>query len=96
MQIPFDYYYRRVGAPIEEHGLPADLFERGILEPKMTRADIARLDALVAGRARVWLMYSHDWYTDPQRIIPRHLGDTLGEIEVRNFKGVKVYLYRGR
>jgi mannosyltransferase len=96
MQIPFDYYYRRVGAPLEEHGLPADLFDRGILEPKMTRADIPRLDELVAGQGRVWLMYSHDWYTDPQRIIPRHLDSTLGEISVRDFKGVKVYLYQGR
>jgi hypothetical protein len=96
MQIPFDYYYRRVGAPLAEHGLPADLFDRGILEPKMTRADVARLDELIAGRPRVWLMYSHNWYTDPQSIIPRHLGSALGEVSVRNFRGVKVYLYRGR
>jgi hypothetical protein len=96
MQIPFDYYYRRVGAPLEEHGLPADLFDRGILEPKMTGADIPRLDELVAGRGRVWLMYSHDWYTDPQRIIPAHLANTLGELSTRNFKGIKVYLYNSR
>jgi hypothetical protein len=96
MQIPFDYYYRRIGTPIEEHGLPADLFDRGILEPKMTLADVARLDKLVAGRTRVWLMYSHDWYTDPQHIIPPYLDDSLGEVAVQNFKGVKVYMYRGK
>jgi uncharacterized membrane protein len=96
MQIPFDYYYRRGGAPIEEHGLPANLFDRGILEPKMTNADIPRLDDLVAGHGRVWLMYSHDWYTDPQRIIPAHLASTLEEISTRDFRGIKVYLYRGK
>jgi mannosyltransferase len=96
MQIPFDYYHRRIGAPLDEHGLPADLFERGILEPKMTPADVARLDELVAGRQRVWLIYSHNWYTDPQSIIPSHLGSTLGEVAARNFRGVKLYLYQGR
>ncbi|HET9224254.1 MAG TPA: hypothetical protein VFO07_17205, partial [Roseiflexaceae bacterium] len=96
MQIPFDYYYRRVGAPLEEHGLPADLFDRGILEPKMTRSDIPRLDELVAGHGRVWLMYSHDWYTDPQRIIPAHLSSTLRQISNRDFRGIKVYLYGGK
>jgi hypothetical protein len=96
MQIPFDYYYRRVGAPLQEHGLPADLFDRGILEPKMTRSDIPHLDELVAGRRRVWLMYSHDWYTDPQKIIPPHLNSTLGQISVQNFRGIKVYLYGGK
>ena len=59
-------------------------------------ADIPRLDDLVAGRRRVWLMYSHDWYTDPQQIIPPHLGSTLGERSVRTFRGVQVYLYQGR
>ena len=96
MQIPFDYYNRRAGMQLDEHGLPADLFDRGILEPKMASADIPRLDELAAGRQRVWLIYSHDWYTDPQRIITPHLSSTLSEISVRNFKGVKVYLYRGK
>jgi mannosyltransferase len=96
MQIPFDYYHRRIGAPLDEHGLPADLFERGILEPKMTPADVAPLDQLVAGRQHVWLIYSHNWYTDPQSIIPSHLGSTLGEVATRDFRGVKVYLYQGR
>ena len=96
MQIPFDYYYRRVGSPGEEHGVPADMFERGILEPKMTTADISHLAALIDGRPRVWLLYSHNWYTDPQSIIPRYLGSTLGQARTRDFKGIKVYLYERR
>ncbi|HEU5101692.1 MAG TPA: glycosyltransferase family 39 protein, partial [Roseiflexaceae bacterium] len=67
-QIPFDYYYRQVGPPVEQRGLPADLFDRGILEPKMTDADVERLSQLIAGREHVWLVYSHNWYTDPQSI----------------------------
>ena len=96
MQIPFDYYYRGVSSPAEEHGVPADMFERGILEPKMTTADIDRLAALIDGRSRVWLLYSHNWYTDPQSIIPRYLGGTLDQIRVQDFKGIKVYLYERR
>jgi hypothetical protein len=94
MQIPFDYYYRRAGAPTEEHGVPADMFERGILEPKMTMADIDRLATLIDGRARVWLLYSHNWYTDPQSIIPRYLGSALRQARVQDFNGIKVYLYQ--
>jgi mannosyltransferase len=96
MQIPFDYYYRRVGAPAEEHGVPADMFERGILEPKMTTADSGRLATLIDGRQRVWLLYSHNWYTDPQSIIPRYLGGALGPARTQDFKGIKVYLYERR
>jgi 4-amino-4-deoxy-L-arabinose transferase-like glycosyltransferase len=96
MQIPFDYYYRRVGAPTEEHGVPADMFERGILEPKMTAADTERLAALIDGRPRVWLLYSHNWYTDPQSIIPRYLSGAMGRPQLRDFKGIEVYLYERR
>jgi uncharacterized membrane protein len=95
-QIPFDYYYRRVGPPAELRGLPADMFDRGILEPKMTDADIGRLDQLIAGRARVWLVYSHNWYTDPLSIIPRHLGATLANQGQREFNGLKVIRYERR
>jgi uncharacterized membrane protein len=96
VQIPFDYYYQRVGPPVERRGLPADLFDRGILEPKMTTADLPRLDQLIAGRARVWLIYSHDWYTDPDGIIPRALGARLQQTNARGFNGLKVFLYEQR
>jgi uncharacterized membrane protein len=96
VQIPFDYYYQRVGPPIEQRGLPADLFDRGILEPKMTTADLPRLDQLIAGRRRVWLIYSHDWYTDPQRIIPRALAARLRQKDARAFNGLKIFAYEQR
>jgi uncharacterized membrane protein len=95
-QIPFDYYYRRVGPLVQEHGLPADMFDRGILEPKMAAADLPRLADLVAGRRRVWLVYSHDWYTDPQGIIPRYLDATLDKQAERAFNGLHVFVYEQR
>lgn len=92
-QIPFDYYFRAYGRPVAEHGAPADLFERGVLEPKMTRDDLPRLRQLIAGRARVWLIYSHNWYTDPDGLIERELGRKFTLLEVRRFVGVEVRLY---
>jgi hypothetical protein len=93
VQIPFDYYFRRDGTPVDQHGLPADMFERGILEPKMTSDDLERLAALIAGRRRVWLIYSHNWYTDPQSIIPRYLGATLDRTGEQRFNGLNIYTY---
>jgi mannosyltransferase len=93
VQIPFDYYYRRTGPPVDQYGLPADLFKRGILEPKMALADVERLNKLIAGRRRVWLVYSHNWYTDPHNIIPRSLGAALDQTGQQEFNGLKIYAY---
>jgi mannosyltransferase len=95
-QIPFDYYYRHAGSPVEERGLPADLFDRGILEPKMTAADLPRLADLVAGRRRVVLVYSHNWYTDPQNIILRFLDATLDKHAKQAFNGLNIFIYEQR
>jgi hypothetical protein len=96
-QIPFDYYfYRLYNRPVAEHGAPVDLFDRGVLEPKMAQSDVPRLRTLVRGRERVWLIYSHDWYTDPQGLIPHVLADTLEPLGWWQFRGVQIGLYRGR
>ena len=42
VQIPFDFYYRDSDRPLPEHGVPVDLFDRGVLEPKMTSAPTCR------------------------------------------------------
>ena len=70
VQIPFDYYYRYQNRPVTKHGAPVDLFDRGILEPKMAESDLPRLRELIADNERVWLIYSHNWYTDPQQSDP--------------------------
>lgn len=74
-QLPFDYYFREneANSSIEGRGVPADLFERGELEPAMTPADTARLSDLIQDRSGVWLIYSHEGYTDPSGLIVRHL-----------------------
>lgn len=93
-QLPFDYYYRDPELP--RHGLPVTLFERGILEPIMTAADTERLDALIAGQPRVWLLYSHFGYADPRGIVPEHLGQVLVETDQQVYSGIMVYLYERR
>jgi hypothetical protein len=101
VQIPFDYYFRRYDArncgarclPVAKHGAPVDLFDRGILEPKMTEADLPRLRALIADRARVWLIYSHAWYTDPGNLIPAALAQEFTLLDRQGFTGVEVRLY---
>jgi len=96
VQIPFDYYYHHYELETERRGLPVDLFDRGVLEPQMAESDVPYLRQLVGGRPRLWLIYSHDWYTDPERIIPRELARTLRETEQKEFNGIRVILYQVR
>jgi mannosyltransferase len=93
-QIAFDYYFRRLyNRPVAEHGLPVDLFDRGVLEPRMTEDDLSRVWALIRGRERVWLVYSHDWYTDPQGLVPWALEEKLSVLDGWDFHGLRVLLY---
>ncbi|MEJ5198973.1 MAG: hypothetical protein WHX53_08625, partial [Anaerolineae bacterium] len=93
VQIPFDYYFRLHGRRVAEHGVPTDLFDLGVLEPKMTENDLPRLRELVAGRPRVWLIYSHNWYTDPRGLIPQALGREFALLDKQQFVGLEVRLY---
>jgi hypothetical protein len=96
-QIPFDYYFRKYedlySIQVEKHGLPVDLFDSGIVEPKITTNDIPRLLSLISGRERVWLVYSHDWYTDPMGLIPQTLASKMTLTRKRDFYGGQVQLY---
>ena len=96
VQIPFEYYYRHYSLETELRGLPVDLFDRGVLEPTMETSDIPHLHELVDGRSRVWLVYSHDWYTDPGAIIPREIGLSLRELGRKQFTGLQVIRYQAR
>lgn len=99
VQLPFVYYFRHhpvFGETVENlHGLPVDLFDRGVLEPKMTTADIPRLEQLIEDHPRVWLIYSHDWYTDPQGIIPRELKNRRRLVAHHRFYGLQVMEFVG-
>jgi len=93
VQIPFDFYFRLYDCPVAEHGVPVDLFDRGVLEPKMTKGDLPRLRALIQGHERVWLVYSHDWYTDPEGLIAPALEEERDLLDRRDFYGLQVWLY---
>ncbi|MCU0501134.1 MAG: glycosyltransferase family 39 protein [Anaerolineae bacterium] len=93
VQIPFDYYYRYQNRPVAKHGAPVDLFDRGILEPRMAESDLPRLRELIADKERVWLIYSHNWYTDPQNLIPTTLSQKLKLLDQHQFNGLELRLY---
>ena len=87
--IPFDYYFKpyenQYSIQVEKHGVPLDLFDSGILEPKMTESDIPKLISLLSGHDRVWLVYSHDSYTDPMGLIPQTLASQMKLIQDARF-----------
>lgn len=97
VEIPFNYYFRAYEdlyrIQVEKQGLPLDLFDDGILEPEMTANDIPRLNSLLRGHNRVWLVYSHNWYTDPMGLIPETLASQMKLIRSRDFYGGQVQLY---
>jgi mannosyltransferase len=97
VEIPFDYYFKTYedmyGIQVEKLGVPLDLLDSGVLEPKMTTNDIPGLISLLSGHDRVWLVYSHDSYTDPTGLVPQTLASQMKLIRQRDFYGGKVLLY---
>ncbi len=102
IQIPFDYYFKTFNPysnqvqnflQVEKHGVPADMFDRGILEPKMTSSDVPALISMLQGHKRVWLVYSHYSYTDPLGLVPQTLASQMQLIREDDFYGVRVLLY---
>lgn len=95
--IPFNYYFRTYEnlyhIQVEKCGVPEDLFDSGIPEPKMTDSDIPNLISLLSGHNRVWLVYSHDSYTDPMGLIPQTLASKMKLVRQRDFYGGQVQLY---
>jgi len=97
VKIPFDYYFwsyeDKWRIQVEKRGFPLDLIESGILEPEMTANDIPELISLLRGRNRVWLVYSHETYTDPMGLIPKTLASQMELIRTKDFHGGQVQLY---
>jgi mannosyltransferase len=96
VQLPFDYYFKSYkdyySIEVEEHGVP-DMFDRQIPEPIMTKNDIPALLSLLKGRDRVWLVYSHNSYTDPDWLVQRTIASQKKLVKERDFYGGKVQLY---
>ncbi|HAJ37994.1 MAG TPA: hypothetical protein DCL15_20170 [Chloroflexi bacterium] len=95
--IPFDYYFKAYeelyALQVTKQGLPHDLIADGILEPQMTEDDIPALLSLLRQHDRVWLVYSHEAYTDPKGLIPRTLAAQMQLARTRDFYGGQVQLY---
>lgn len=95
--IPFDYYFepyeKQYSLQVVKRGVPLDLFDDGVLEPEMTANDIPGLISLLSRYDRVWLVYSHDSYTDPMGLIPQTIASQRQLIRTRDFNGGQVQLY---
>ncbi len=89
VEIPFNYYFKtyenQYAIHLEKLGIPMDLFDSGILEPKMTIDDIPGLISLLNEQKRVWLVYSHNSYTDPMGLIPQTLASEMKLIRFARF-----------
>jgi hypothetical protein len=59
----------------------------------MAASDLPRLRSLVGDRRRVWLVYSHTWYTDPDGLIPPALKEAHDLQGQWKFYGLQVRLY---
>ncbi len=92
-QIPFDYYAERLGLRLEEHGLPEDISSARELEPLMTEEAIPRLEGFISAHPRTWLIYSHEWYTDPDELALAVLSRRLSLQGTREFSGIRVFLF---
>lgn len=97
IEIPFNYYIETFETHqylrVEKRGLPLDLIDNGVLEPVMTAEDVPGLISLIEGRDRVFLVYSHESYTDPLGLIPQTLASQMELSRETEFYGGKVQLY---
>ncbi|MAT98335.1 MAG: hypothetical protein CL608_14415 [Anaerolineaceae bacterium] len=97
VEIPFNYYFKTYEEQyllrVEKQGVPLDLFDSAILEPEMKESDIPALTSLLQDHNRVWLVYSHNDYTDPNGLIPQTLASKMSLIRQRDFNGGQVQLY---
>lgn len=93
-QLPFDYYYQRLhGPPLTEHGLPVDLFDRGVLEPEMLPSDVPTIARLTSGQQHAWVLLSHDWYNDPRHLIRPAMRALFSQETVYPFDNILVIYY---
>ena len=97
VEISFDYYFKPFedlySIQVVKQGVPLDLVDDGILEPEMTESDVPGLISSLRGHDRVWLVYSHEQYTDPTGIISDTLASQMELIRQRDFLGGQVRLY---
>jgi hypothetical protein len=52
------------------------------------------LYSLSEARPRLWLVYSHEWYSDPYALIPQALDTSMIRTETHQFYGIQIMLYQ--
>ncbi len=93
-ELPFMYHYARLSGPaLEPLPLPEAAFVGNVTEPRMSPGALAVLDARLAPQARAWLVYSHDWYTDPDQILLEALHARRAQVAAWTLRGMRVYLF---
>ena len=97
-QLPFAYHYAAMedGPAIEQSPVPEPVFSGEVAEPKMTRADLSHMQASLAGRNRLFLVYSHDWYTDPEGLVTAVLEEGYRLVADWEFEAIRVIEYVSR
>jgi hypothetical protein len=91
-QIPFEYYFDRYNLMLEKHGRPKNYSEK-----KMTLENVPALEDLIRNHKRVWLIYSHEWFTDPEKLSESTLKKNYCLSKSKDFKSgqsnVSCYLF---
>lgn len=97
-QLPFAYHYAALeeSPVIEQIPLPEPVFSGDVAEPKMSRARLPYMHEQLIGRERLFLVYSHDWYTDPERLVIRALEDRYRVAADWEFEAIRVIEYVSR
>ncbi len=60
----------------------------------MTVQDLDRFRGLADTHDDVWLVYAHEWYTDPDGLIPATLLATHSLVDEHDFSGPRVLHFR--
>lgn len=100
VQLPFMYHYAQLAATeqaeipaLKEIPVPEPVFTGTTAEPRMTRAQVPALKAQLEPGARTWLVYSHDWYTDPDGLVPATLVASQTQVAAEEFRKIRILLY---
>ena len=94
VQLPFMYHYSRMrGDVLTEWPLPEAVFSGKVAEPRMTPENARTSLAKLAGVGRIWLVYSHDWYTDPDGLVLSALDRHRPILGEWHFRSIRIFLF---
>ncbi len=99
VQLPFMYHYERpppdleAGPELKQIPVPESVFAGDVAEPRMTLAEVPALEAQLEPGTRIWLVYSHDWYTDPDRLVSSILADNRTLVAEEEFRKIRILQY---